>query len=364
MAGRAAILNSRQPLRPCGLTDWVVKTVAAVNWVKEQKLTLCSSIGMQTWELVTALASIEQIPLRLILPSSPHHAINTDDLMHQFDLMRDCVEIITPSDSAPHAKEDALLQRDRRVLEDADLLIPISVRPGGHMAEMLATARKSGKEVIEDFQAGGSAKSHSLALHLDQDAINPELNSLSSRYIIHWTRTPHGAWPGERMIDYYSSLIHSTEFPRSAFATLRHIAATRLLKASSRHMPENIPTVAFSSLKPRDVIPLMKWRARYAEMSFEPYGIGIHEAVADKLGMLPVKYYEGKITEELAREVWRSQSVGRQTDWRQECEYRHLGDLSLANDPSDALMLFCRNQHEADSLQEELGISSVSLFIE
>ncbi len=290
MAGRAAILISRQPLRPCGLTDWVAKTVAAVNWDKEHRLTLCSSIGMQTWELVTALASIEQIPLRLILPSSTHHLMNTDELLRQFDLTPESVEIVIMPDSASQSKEDALLQRDRRVLEDADLLIPISVRSGGHMAEMLATARKSGKEIVAEFQTSGSAKSHSLALHLDQDAINPALNNLGSRYIIHWTRAPHGAWPGERMIDYYSSLIHSTEFPRSALATLRHIAATRLLKASPRHMPENVPTVAFSSLKPREVVPLMKWRARYAEMSFEPYGIGIREDLAAELGILPVKY--------------------------------------------------------------------------
>ncbi len=364
MAGRAAILISRQPLRPCGLTDWVVKTVAAVNWVREHRLTLCSSTGMQTWELVTALASLRQIPLQLVLPSSLNHLINIEDLLYQFELGPDCVEIITLPDHSPHSKEDVLLERDRQVLEKADFLIPVSVRAGGHMAQMLETARISEKEIIERFQVNAPTKSPSLTMHYDRMEISPAIDRLGHSYMIHWTRTPHGAWPGERLIDYYSSLIQSTEFPRSAIATLRRIASTRLLKASSRHMPENIPTVAFSSLKPREVIPLMKWRARYAEMSFEPYGIGIREDVATACGILPVKYHEGKLTDEMVTESWRFQSIGSRTDWRQECEYRHLGDLSLADLPNEALVLFCRNQHEAERLQSELSISTFPLFVE
>ena len=40
----AAIVLSRQPLRPCGLTPWVTKVVEAATWIRQQNLTLLSSL--------------------------------------------------------------------------------------------------------------------------------------------------------------------------------------------------------------------------------------------------------------------------------------------------------------------------------
>ena len=65
---KAAILLSRQPLRPTRTSPWVKRTVEAVEWVRENNLILISSVGMQTWELVTALVSMYSLPLRLHLP--------------------------------------------------------------------------------------------------------------------------------------------------------------------------------------------------------------------------------------------------------------------------------------------------------
>ncbi|MCM2272625.1 MAG: hypothetical protein NDJ18_08750, partial [candidate division Zixibacteria bacterium] len=70
MARRAAILLSRQPLRPCGATPWVRNTVAAVRSLKERDLRICGSVGMQTWELITASAALEAVPLRCYLLTS------------------------------------------------------------------------------------------------------------------------------------------------------------------------------------------------------------------------------------------------------------------------------------------------------
>ena len=64
------ILLSRQPLRPCGNTAWVERTVAALRWVKQRRMGVVSSIGMQTWELVIAVSSDLGLPVKLILPVS------------------------------------------------------------------------------------------------------------------------------------------------------------------------------------------------------------------------------------------------------------------------------------------------------
>ena len=66
----ATILLSRQPLRPSGKAAWVKQSVAAVRWLKSQELVLHSSIGMQTWELLTSVASLEEIKLILSVPAA------------------------------------------------------------------------------------------------------------------------------------------------------------------------------------------------------------------------------------------------------------------------------------------------------
>lgn len=363
MARQAAILLSRQPLRPCGTTPWVVNTVAAIRWLKNRDIVLRSSVGMQTWELVTAVASMERIPLRLYLPSSLSKANDGQvAIFRNYALDGQPVEFCQIEESARATKEDILMRRDEAVVHAADILIPISIRPGGHMAALLESARAKGKEIVKDFEVTKQSKNPSLAYHLDAASLNPEIDALAGQYFIHWTRASNSAWQDERLIDYCAAIVRSEAYPRSALDTLRHIVSSRRIIASARHMPENISTVALSSLSPRDVIPLMRWRARYSEMSFEPYGIGIRTDYASHLNVHPVVYYEGKHPPPKAStSPWLYQSIGMKTDWRQEQEYRHKGDLLLDGLPKDALYLFCRFSEEALQLERDFGIKAIAL---
>ena len=363
MARTAAILLSRQPLRPYGSTPWVANTVAAIRWLKDQDVVLCSSVGMQTWELVTAVASMERIPLRLYLPSSLTNANNGQvAIFRNYALDGQPAEFCQVEESARATKEDILMRRDEAVVHAADILIPISIRPGGHMAALLESARATGKEIVKDFEVSKPSRKPMLTYHLDSAALNPDIDSVAGQYLIHWTRTSNSAWQDERLIDYYAAIVRSEAYPRSALDTLRHIVSSRRIIASARHMPENIPTVALSSLPPREVIPLMRWRTRYSEMSFEPYGIGIRTDFAARLNIRPAVYYEGKNTPpEASATPWLCQSIGSKTDWRQEQEYRHKGDLLLDGLPKDALCLFCRFPEEALQLERDLGIKAISL---
>ncbi len=362
MAGRAAILISRQSLRPSGQTPWVASTVKAISWVKANDLSLNSSVGMQTWELVTALASHDRIPLTLYIPSRFNQSNSSDEITRQFAPAADHVEFIPVHTAEKDSKEQELTARDTQVVSDADVLLPISVRPGGHMHKLIDEARAQGKQIVEEFTVSWKQPREEIISHFDQCSINPEIDVYSSGYLIHWTRTPHGQWPGERAIDYYLEMSQCERFPRSAFDTLRRIVRDGRLLASPRHMPSNIPTVAFSALAPRDLIPLMRWRARYAEMSFEPYGIGIRKENASKLGIRPAIYYAGSKPAEFESSPWLCQSIGTRTDWRQEAEYRHQGDLTLNISPRD-IILFCKTAEEAEQLKLEFGIPAVNLFL-
>ena len=65
---RVAILNSRQSKTPLGSDPWVSQTLKAVNFAAGQDWTILSSVGMNTWELVTWAAGRSRAKLELILP--------------------------------------------------------------------------------------------------------------------------------------------------------------------------------------------------------------------------------------------------------------------------------------------------------
>ena len=101
----------------------------------------------------------------------------------------------------------------------------------------------------------------------------------------------------------------------------------------------------------------MRWRSRYSQMSFEPYGLGIRKQLAFQLGVMPVRYYDRK-SEPLPGDVpiWLTQSIGEKSDWRQEREYRHLRDFQLDEIPDDDLILFCHAREDAASLEAKFRL--------
>lgn len=364
MPSTAALLLSRQPRYPNNQCHWVQNAARAVEWIKEHDLTLCSSIGMQTWELITALGLIHHLPMRLFVPlssgESESDAVNA--LSRQFEIRGDTVtfEAVRLSEGR-RSRADLMHARDRAVLAASDLLIPISTRKGGEM-ERLISAHATGRQVIEDFRCASPDRSHACGYHLDPAELSDEINHLALDFLFHWTRTCSGPWPGERNISYYRSILNSPEFPRTALHTLMRIGKTRMLLASARHMPGNTPTVSFSGLAPREAVSLMRWRARYGQMTFEPYGIGIRKTVGERLGILPVHYYAAGGTPPSDMERWRTQSRGKITDWRSENEYRHRGDFDFSDIDPDDLLLLCRHPHELTTIEAATGLRTIALF--
>jgi hypothetical protein len=361
----AALLLSRQPLRPTGDTAWVERTVAAVRSLDERRMGVVSSVGMQTWELITAVASDLGLPIKLILPISAgtDFDVQCESILHEYGLDPCRTEFLPASDLTIENRNDLMASRDQAVLKAADLLLPISVNDNGSMAKRLRKANIDGCDVDSRFQIPYQKRGEPFKVDLDPDQLSDEILNLGDDYLIHWTRSVSHPWPGERMIDYYRAITRSDSWPRSGLATLERIVDTQTVKASGRHMPGGARTVSFSALRPYEVIPLMRWRARYGEMSFEPYGIGISRDVAEKFGVLPVDYYSDKNQKQTSpKSAWLSQSSGKETDWRSEREYRCLGDLSLERVPPEAIVLFCRTSAEAERLRGRYFVRVVSFL--
>lgn len=361
----AAILLSRQQFRPTGNTSWVRQAVAAVHWLQQQGMGLASSTGMQTWELITALASDLALPLRLYLPVSPARKFYQvcDDIANDFNLKLDRTEFVPVLPRQKENNQVIMAERDKMVIEQADLLLPISIRNSGNMADLIERAEQTGHRIDRRFEVTHTPRGEPLKLTLDGQRLSDEILRFEGDYIIHWTRATSQPWPDERKIDFYRAILDSDSWPRSGLDTLERIIRMKKILASSRNMPDATATVSFSTLSPGEVVPLMRWRARFGEMSFEPYGIGIERETAARIGIREVNYYDlGDKTSVAPADRWLRQSTGKVTDWRAEKEWRYLGEVLLEGFPADAVVLFCMTSHEADSLRRRYPYWVVSFL--
>ncbi|NOY88106.1 MAG: hypothetical protein GXO93_01795 [FCB group bacterium] len=217
------------------------------------------------------------------------------------------------------------------------------------------------EKIITAFLTPHQKRQKPLAYTINPDKINPQLINREKEYLIHWTRSFKSAWPTEKLIDFYRAICASVTYPRTAFRTLQNIITTGIIKATSKNMPHNTKTVSFSSLPPMDMVPLFKWRSRYKQMSFEPYGIGIEKTFALSLNILPVAYYDKNIPNDNDKEIppWLTQSQGIKTNWEKEREYRHRNDLPLTKIPANKMCLFCRTETEAKQITNKYGMRTI-----
>ncbi len=356
-----AILSSRQARRPTGESEWVRQTTTAVAELKKRGYGLVSSVGLSTWDLATSLASIHQIPLRLLIPgdSAENCAHRSCEISSDFELSRDLVDFIPILADSP-SREQSMILRDQSVIDQVDELWPVSIRRGGKMSSVIETASGKGIAIDRQFEIGYSVRPPVLKYTVDPSRLSPSIRNMTSQYLVHWTRTSNHPWPGERPIDYWISVLSSTNYCRSAFETLKRILSTKCIQASNRHMPAGYRTVAFSGLSPIEVLPLMRWRARYGEMSFEPYGIGIRFESAMAQHILPVSYVQSHGP--TCATPWLCQTIGSKTDWRAEREYRHLENLDLKQISGDDLIVFTLEKSEADTISRDFGLKAVSFY--
>lgn len=362
----AAILVSRQALRPCGKTLWVRQVIRAVEWVHEEGLTLVTSVGMQTWDMITTAATIKDVPIKIVIPEHNENNLMKirENITQSFGCRPSDLMFVNSKDKyADDEKKTLWRARDEEIIASADVIIPVSISPSGNMANLIRKYSSCGKTIITDFQITHHDRKDKLAYSVVPSQLNPLLDEFRDTHIVHWTRGCNTGWPDERAIDYYQDIINSTTYPRTALDTLMRIIKSGRIIASSRKMPEGIPTVSFSAQPPAEAIKLMRWRARYREMSMEPYGIGISRSIAEQREIIPVHYYDkDEKNTESTTERWLTQSRGKITDWSDEMEFRHRGDIDLNKISSDDIQIFCHTPSEVDMFFHEMEHKAISII--
>ncbi len=367
---RVALINSRQALRPTGRDKWIQATLRAVDALSaESNYRFLASLGETTYELALYEICRTKSHIEIILTTGQLQAVaNSEEdlrniLADEFNLPSERMSFTCVETGEESAKQAPHL-RDAEVLRRADIVVPVSIRPGGFWDIQLADSASLSGKIDNRFRVPYQ-KSHT---RIKQSFVERQpLTTTASRlenYLIHWTRATNGPWPGERRCEYYRAICDSEHtYPRSALATLERILTEKRIRGSSRHMPQGAAMVSLTSASLAESISLMKYRARYREMTIEPYAIALPSGIAEQSGIQQVTYLG---TEELsqlsdAERLFAHAAGAERTDWKREKEWRSYGDLDLS--PLwDDLIVLTENDEQAHRITKNYGLDAYAVF--
>lgn len=364
---RALILNSRQSARPMGRDQWIINTGLAVKEAVARGHMLLTSVGMNSWEIALYFASKHGADQIIYLPAERgvEYGWIIKFYIEQFHLNERLIEWrFIETNYANHNLNNFQAMRDSIILHDADVIFPISIRAGGNLDLLIKESRGEQSRIVGDFTVKYEARRRPCKIEIDPLGIDRNIDRLLENYIIHWTRACNTAWPGETLYAYYDDMVHSTDrYMRSGCDTLKRMLNEKKLRASSMHYRKGMAAVAFSALKPSEAVRLMRWRARYRGMTFEPYGIAVERLFAEGFGVKKVFYGRAEMYQYLEEENRPYfQNIGTKGFWLPEKEFRHIGDVDLNLIPPDKFKVIVRLKEEIADVRQIYGGEAIALY--
>lgn len=332
---KGLVVNSSQSRQPTGACPWVVRTLQAVEACKVCGQVLLTSVGLNTWELICWAAGHKGASQIVAVPDDGESSAGDlwEEIRRDFSLQpeKTCL-LLCPTQ--PRRPKSFWGERDRKLFEEADTVLPVSVRPGGRIETLLnnsCLARNIDRSYRTDWEPGKGART---VLRFRCEDIRREVDPIAEGLLTHWTRASDGPWPGESRSEYYRSVVESLdEYPRSARRTWERIQSEKLLRASSWRIRGGGRVVSFTSLPPSRATAMMRWRKRYARYTVEPYGIALDAKVAETFGIRPVRYLDPGEPIQPQIPIHLIHSRGEVGEWPLEREFRHLSDLHLSQLP-------------------------------
>ncbi|MBM3302703.1 MAG: hypothetical protein FJY85_22475 [Deltaproteobacteria bacterium] len=178
---------------------------------------------------------------------------------------------------------------------------------------------------------------------------------MDSSFLVHYTRSCPGPWPGQTIAEYCRSLVDGCEnSAHTAFHTLHRILTERLIRGSNRltRGPERV--VSFTECLPGELNRLIKWHRGLIRWSFEPYGIAIRRKLLWILGASQVVYGDEELYLRLPQDdKYRFQLLkSGGSDWSREKEWRLIGDLNLKDVAKENFIVLVSEPHEAVIIEE------------
>ncbi len=345
-AGRRliAILNSRQSKRPCRRDDWVKATQAAVDTLLSDEVVFLTSTGLNTWELTVHLVNTRGGLQVIVLETG----VDPDGVIRSFRL--DPSRCVLPPIAPPTnpASISAAHGRDETVIRLADVLVPVSIRSGGFLEQLIAAGYSAGQGVDSRFRVPYRAAYDRPNYDFLSKYLSPAFDPDQWTFLTHWTRSHHGPLPDETAFEFYRDLLAIDRFPRSALDILLMMLESGRIRGSRRFIRGGFPVVSLTALPPHEAVKLMRWRRRYTYYNFEPYGIAIGPRAAQALSGRPVVYGSDELYERLppSERPFFQRAGSSVADWTPEAEWRVIGDLKLSDLPWEEVRILVYRPEE------------------
>jgi hypothetical protein len=367
---RIAIINSRQSLRPTGASAWVEATEHAITALTTQgDYVFLASLGEVTFELTLFHLSNAGAEVEIALTTNQLKEYARDEdslkqyLVSEYRLSAERLRIIRIDSHAPTTMGSSHA-RDLELLSRADIITPISIRQGGFWSERLESSAALSAKVDSQFEVPYEKERTRIKQSFAGYNINPATARRLDGHLIHWSRTTNRPWPGETRYEYYRALNEAREiYPRSAYVTIQRILDERRVSSSARHLSERIAMVSLTSASLAESVGLMQYRARYREMTFEPYAIAIPVETARRLGARKVAYHtSGDFAKLSIEDKLFAHSRGADgSNWAKEKEWRIRGDADLASVWRE-LVVLTETREQASRIDEKFGVETLTVF--
>ena len=131
---------------------------------------------------------------------------------------------------------------------------------------------------------------------------------------------------------------------------------------SSEHFRDGLRAVSFSENSPKRMIELMRYNKRRSRFNFEPYGFAIERKYAEFLGIRPAIYGGNELFKGLStRDRPYFQSEGANGIWREEKEWRDIGDFDFSIIPCNKIKIFVPNIEEKEFFQNLTSFEIINL---
>jgi hypothetical protein len=349
---RGAILYSRVGRNPDSLAEAVSMIGPAVAAMRRQGTVVVSSYGTIAYNLTNLAAKGHALTIVCpeVLPFMRPGRF--DDFIREYEGFFHLESALFVSEFAPGCRLSAhkrLLSRDKMVCDLAEAIHVGSIRPGGAMRALLDMAEKRNCRIVRysaqaervpdrpasqvsaTTEAGAEnvVSSHTTGPRLASGRLGVEL---PSGYLVHYTRSSRGPWPGETQAEYYAAMLSSPpDAIHSAFYALKRILSEKKVRASGKLSRNSAPVVSLTECSPDDIAKLRRWRRGLARWSFEPYGVGFPKNALHQLGARPVIYGPESAYPDLGDELGYLFHIHGKGDmrWYLEREWRLRRDLDI-----------------------------------
>lgn len=363
---KIALVNSRKPRRFRPDEPWLRWTMALGHAIARCGHTLCASVGTIGYESALFGAAMGDGNLEAFVTKGTEQDV-ADCLPRKASANVVSVRIL------PEGAANAEVERDRAIMDVADIVIAVAVRAGGHMESLLRARLEAGRrlEVVFPCDDGPHFRGNRKLLELGAPPVDEHLLQVAREYLdsrpieehtldwgsffpewrtsplarptlAHFTRSADGPWPGQARWEYLEDLWHGgLRARRDGAAALWRILQSSTLKASSRLIRGRHPVVSFTAVSPERIGELYRYRPHLIRWDFEPFGVVFDRDWLAKRNVHPVKYLPEASFRTLSpdEKPWFQKHEPPGCDYTMEEEWRHLGDLDFSDAPRDAVRI-------------------------